>query len=253
MLDKFISTEFGCSVASNCVKQHLTNLPSTTQLVVMFGMGQKLNYVESAFELYKSARGGQWRRINAVAYTDGKIVVVHVEHFASQGKLLPEWLDATSERGRYGVMAREAVASALKGEKLFSSSGIAKAVSADAPLTTINNVKAAKSTVEPSTPEPEKFSEIFSRRFSFELKDGTELFPVRMKNQQTGEVAFRVSQGGAGGNTKKGGLEVQDEVEMMRYVLELGYSVRASSLDKNTKGLYKANGHSVTQVRMAKV
>lgn len=253
MLDKFISTEFGRSVASNCVKQHLTNLPSTTQLVVMFGMGQKLNYVESAFELYKSARGGQWRRINEVAYTDGKIVIVHVEHFASQGKYIPQWLDATSKRGRYGVMAKEAVALTLKGVGFNHVSGGGKATPVDAPRATLKKARVAEHVVVPTAPKLENVSDAFSRRFSFLLKNGTEVFPVRMKNQQTGEIAFRVSQGGAGGNTKKSGIEVQDEAEMMHYVLELGYSVRASSLSKNKASLYKANGRAVAEVRMSKV
>lgn len=248
MLDKFIATDFGRTVAENCVAQHLANLPCDTRLVVMFGMGQGLNYVDSAFELYKSARGGDWHRINEVAYTDGEVVVVHVEHFASQGRLVPQWLDESTERGRYGVLAREAVSIALEGEKLVSM----PAMSPDKPVVMTRALPAestrASLAARSPTVVPEHLSDLFSRRFSFVLKTGEELFPVRMKNRQTGLVAFRVSKGGTGGNTKESGIEVEDENEMVRYVLELGYGVRASTLDKKKSGLYKPDGRSVAQV-----
>lgn len=250
MLDKFVDTGFGRSVASNCVKQYLTNLPSTTKLVVMFGMGQKLNYVESAYDLYKSARGGQWRRINDVAYTDGKITVVHVEHFASQGRLIPQWLDTVTERGRYGVMAQEAVAYAMvEITRASAPTGSAQKPAVVLPVPTTKVKQAASKTVT-STAMPEHLSDYFSRRFSFILKSGEVLFPIRMKNRDTGRLAFRVSPGGARGNTKAAALEVEDEAEMQRYVLECGYSVRAATLNKATTGLYKADGRSVVEVRV---
>ncbi|MCA8947611.1 MAG: hypothetical protein KDB29_15350 [Planctomycetes bacterium] len=251
MLDNFVATDFGRSVASNCVIQHLANLPSTTKLVVMFGMGQKLNYVESAFDLYKSARGGQWRRINEVAYTDGKIVVVHVEHFKSLGRLVPDWLDPATERGHYGVMARETVAFALTGVKLMTTSKVT-ARKAAVPPAPPKKMKSAVPKAIASATSPEDISDVFSRRLSFVLKNGEEVFPVRVKNRQTGLIAFRVSKGGTRGNTKENGLEVEDEMEMVRYVLEMGYSVRASTLDKKTPSLYKPDGRSVAEIRIAR-
>lgn len=114
MLDKFVATSFGKEVSTNCTAQFLKNLPTNTKLVVMFGMGSKLNYVGESFELFKATRGGRWRMINDVAYTDGKVTVVHVEHFASRGALIPQWLgERVHERSRYGTMAAEAVALAI--------------------------------------------------------------------------------------------------------------------------------------------
>jgi hypothetical protein len=91
-------------------------------------------------------------------------------------------------------------------------------------------------------------SERISRRFSFVLKDGTELFPIRMKRRANGRVSFRVSPGGTGGNTLAAGQEV-DEETMVALVLGNGFSVRCTSLDGETKGLYKACGRSVREVR----
>lgn len=45
-----------------------------------------------------------------VADTDNKIVIVHTEHFASQGALLPNWLSGDKHsRGALGLQARDAV------------------------------------------------------------------------------------------------------------------------------------------------
>lgn len=115
MLDRFLATPFGKKVAHNCTGTFLTNLPPQTKLIVMFGLGTGLNYVKSSFELYRATRGGVWSWLNDVAYTDGKVTVVHVEHFASQGALIPQWMGVDGHaRGNYGRQAQDAVASVFK-------------------------------------------------------------------------------------------------------------------------------------------
>jgi hypothetical protein len=110
MLDKFIATPFGTSVANNCTKTFLRDLPEETRLVVMFGLGTDMNYVKSAYDLFRRVRPGDWRTINSVAYTDGKITVVHVEHFASQGALIPNWLgENVHARANLGRLSKAAV------------------------------------------------------------------------------------------------------------------------------------------------
>jgi hypothetical protein len=114
MLDKFTMTSFGKEVSRNCTERFLKDLPTRTRLIVMLGLGTKLNYVEASFNLFRHARGGQWRRINDVAYTDGEVVVVHVEHFKSQGNLIPRWLGQEAHpRSQYSELAARAVALAL--------------------------------------------------------------------------------------------------------------------------------------------
>jgi hypothetical protein len=115
MLDKFVATPFGNEVASNCTTQFLKNLPKQTKLVIMFGMGTKLRYVSESMALFKATRGGQWKWINDVSYTDGDVTVVHVEHFASQGALVPQWLGLKDhDRGLWGSMAADAVAQSVE-------------------------------------------------------------------------------------------------------------------------------------------
>jgi len=111
MLDGFLADPFGESVTANCGRRFLSRLPARTKLVVMLGLGSNLNYVESARRLIERVRPGLWSQINPVAYTDGTITVVHVEHFKSQGALLPQWLgERDHPRSRLGLMAKQAVA-----------------------------------------------------------------------------------------------------------------------------------------------
>ena len=114
MLDKFVATDFGKIVSENCSSRYLSNLPEETKLILMFGLGTKQNYVKESFKLFHKARPGKWQWINDIAYTDGKITVVHVEHFASQGALIPNWLGENNHiRSKLGSLAQAAVKQAL--------------------------------------------------------------------------------------------------------------------------------------------
>ena len=116
MLDKFVATPFGQEVAGNCAQAFLGTLPDSTKLVIMFGLGTKMNYVREARRLIALARPGAWRTVNEVAYTDGRVTFVHVEHFASQGALIPNWLgENRHDRSLLGAKARETVQIALAG------------------------------------------------------------------------------------------------------------------------------------------
>ncbi len=115
MLERFLESELGRTVTHNCCSKFLRDPPSSVRLIVMFGLGANLSYVDSALSAYKQARPGPWRKINKVAYTDERITVVHVEHFASQGALIPNWLGITNHvRSELGRQARDAVAGALR-------------------------------------------------------------------------------------------------------------------------------------------
>jgi hypothetical protein len=114
MIDQFMATPFGQKISTTCATRFLGELPPETKLVIMFGLGAGGSYVATARKAIEKARGGTWRTINDVAYTDGKITVVHVEHFASQGANIPNWLGQNQHpRSRLGIMARDAVEKAL--------------------------------------------------------------------------------------------------------------------------------------------
>lgn len=114
MIDEFMATDFGKRVSTMCATRFLANLTPTTKLILMFGLGAGGRYVVTARKAIESARPGRWRTVNEVAYTDGVITVVHVEHFASQGANIPNWLGQKAHpRSRLGLLARNAVSIAL--------------------------------------------------------------------------------------------------------------------------------------------
>ncbi|WP_310474549.1 hypothetical protein [Sandarakinorhabdus sp.] len=115
MLDKFVGSSFGAEVASRCAATFLGNLPQSTKIVLMLGMGAGGNYITAARKLFAGARPGKWATVNEVSYSDGGVTVVHVEHFKSQGALIPNWLSGDGHpRGKLGLAARAAVAEVLK-------------------------------------------------------------------------------------------------------------------------------------------
>ena len=138
MLDKFVATAFGQEIAKNCTEEFLQNLPHNTKLVVMFGLGSKLNYVHESFKLYQVARPGNWKWLNEIAYTDGEITIVHVEHFASQGALIPNWLGINEHpRSKFGKLAQEVVKTAINWAKPYE---ISSKTTSNIPLVTSNTV-----------------------------------------------------------------------------------------------------------------
>lgn len=97
-----------------CMRRYLSDLPARTKLVVALGMGSRGNYIAACRRAFESARPGRWHTINDVAYHDDHLTVVHTEHFASQGALVPNWLSGDAHpRGHLGLMAREAVSAAI--------------------------------------------------------------------------------------------------------------------------------------------
>ncbi len=98
-----------------------------------------------------------------------------------------------------------------------------------------------------------KMTDTTESRMSMRLKllheSGDHLYPVRMKNTQTGKVAFRVSEKG---NRLTDCIEVDCEQTMLDYVVKKGFSVRAKTLPntKQREGLYGINKRSITSYQL---
>lgn len=71
-----------------------------------------------------------------------------------------------------------------------------------------------------------------------------------MRNKETGKLAFRVSLGGTGGNTKEKGEELDCELKVKDLVLNHGYAVRVKTKDKKKQGLYKVGQRSIVRAVM---
>jgi hypothetical protein len=87
--------------------------------------------------------------------------------------------------------------------------------------------------------------ELFSKKFCFIHSDGRELYAVKMKNLDSGVLAFRVS---LNGNKKSDGLEV-DEDQMIQLVRYKNYSVRMTTLNRTVPAsLFRMTGKSIKKV-----
>ena len=82
----------------------------------------------------------------------------------------------------------------------------------------------------------------FMQTLCLEHTTGDLLYPCKIKNRQTGQSSFRLSKGG---NTLSDSIDVNDEEEVKHLVLEMGYAVRASTLNGSRAGLYKLNARSI--------
>lgn len=76
-------------------------------------------------------------------------------------------------------------------------------------------------------------SERLCRKLRMFHQEGDVLYPVRMKNNDTGRLAFRLSRSG---NTKADSIEVTDEQEMLYKVTRQGYKVRARTEKPKSRG-----------------
>jgi hypothetical protein len=88
----------------------------------------------------------------------------------------------------------------------------------------------------------------FSKRFSFTLHTGEEIYPIKMTSRQTGKLAFRVSPGGKGGNTLEMTEQV-DEEKMIRRVLAEGwgslcFAQRISTRSVQARAPFSVSGQS---------
>lgn len=92
-------------------------------------------------------------------------------------------------------------------------------------------------------------SERFGNSFGLIHNEGDILYPVRVRNRDSGAFAFRISPGGAGGNTKGIQVEEPDESVVLERVLRGGWAVRVSTLDRRRAGLYKVGQRSIREFK----
>lgn len=76
-------------------------------------------------------------------------------------------------------------------------------------------------------------SDLLCRKLQLKHVEGEVFYPVRMKDRETGEIAFSVSKGD---NTKQDSIPVTDEEEMILKVTTQGYKVRARTEAPPSRG-----------------
>jgi hypothetical protein len=88
--------------------------------------------------------------------------------------------------------------------------------------------------------------ERFCLRVRFTHEDGTPYHPVRVRDRDTGRLTFRVTSGGAQGNTKARTSFVEYESELVK-LLRAGSSVRCAPLHGGTQNIYSTKSRSIVR------
>lgn len=214
-------------VMERCIRRHLSVMPPSVRAVVLLGNGDR--YVEGVMSLMQRIFS-DFVRINAVAFYANGVRWVFAAHPARGNGHFDTWVSGASEvvQGRKRELAVEAL------------SGI-DIPKPPAPTPT------PQSSLPTSSKQPMNHEERFATSFYLLHVDGTHLYPVRIRNRDSGQACFRVSQGGAGGNTKTAGREVEDEATLLRLV-DSGYMVRAAPRNGGPANLYRVGQRAIREL-----
>lgn len=221
IMPKAARAPFIRQVMQSCVAQHLDPLPDSIETVVLLGTTDA--YLKGVKELMQS-RFRDYREVNEVAFTAQGRTWVFAAHPSPANGEFKHWLagDPSSASGRKQRLAVQAL-------------GRLPAPTTVPVLAPAVRIPAPSNPPAPTAnPAVSSTDDRFARTFHLVRSDGRKIVPVRMKNQDTGRIAFRVAKMG---NTKDGQREVMDEVELLRCCESGQYQVRAQPLDKSTPAL----------------
>lgn len=217
IMPKAASAPFTRHVMQSCVAQHLDPLPNSVETVVLLGSTDA--YLKGVKALMQS-QFGDYREVNDVAFTAQGRMWVFAAHPSPANGEFKHWLagDPSSASGRKQRSAVQALGMSLTPRNMPTPAS-------EGPVPVPSTAPA------PATSATSSTDDRFATAFHLVHNDGRRIVPVRMKNQDTGHVAFRVAKMG---NTKDGQREVADEAELLRYCESGQYQVRAQPLDKST-------------------
>lgn len=87
----------------------------------------------------------------------------------------------------------------------------------------------------------------FLTSITFVRNDGTRFHPYKMKDRDTGRLAFRVSRGSTGSNTKAQTIFVDTESELRNH-LRAGHRVRCRPISGGDANIYSTATPSIVRV-----
>lgn len=224
---KAIASEWTRLVMERCIRQHLSAMPSSVRVVVLLGNGDR--YVEGVTDLMRHIFS-DFVRVNPMAFHANGVRWVFAAHPAGGNGHFKTWVSGTPQDGQgrkraLAVAALDEIETSVPKKPAPSHQAL--------PHQTSSN--------------PMTQDERFAKSFYLLHVNGAHLYPVRMKNRDTGRSCFRVSKGGAGGNTKAAGREVEDEETLLRLVLG-GYAVRAAQLKGGSANLYRVGDRAIREI-----
>lgn len=232
IMPKAAKAAFPLQAMKTCIGRHLTPLPESVETVVMLGTTDA--YV-------KGVKGLMWEQfpdyqdVNDVAFRAQGRTWVFASHPSGANGTFGEWVagDGSTESGRKRLLALAALGKSSDASPSRASAPV-RAIPTDtqpfsAPL------RSRPTPPKPTSPPPRAavttpLDTRFAQTFHLVSNEGRKVVPVRMKNQDSGLVAFRLAKMG---NTKDGQREVTDEAELLRLCETGQYQVRAQPLDKS--------------------
>lgn len=233
IMPKAAKAPFPLQAMKTCIGRHLNPLPESVETVVLLGTTD--SYVKGVKDLMRELFP-DYQDLNDVAFRAQGRTWVFASHPSGANGTFGDWVagDPSTESGR---KRRQALA--VLGKSLAATSPTVSApirVSPKAPEPVVQPPAPNPALARPSSPsDPVPMSttpdDRFAQTFHLVRYDGRKIVPVRIKNQDTGAVAFRVSKMG---NTKGDHREVMDEAEVLRLCETGQYQVRAQPLDKSS-------------------
>lgn len=232
IMPKAAKATFPLQAMKTCIGRHLNPLPESVETVVMLGTTDA--YVKGVKGLMRE-QFPDFQEVNDVAFRAQGRTWVFASHPSGVNGTFGEWVagDGSTESGRKRLLALAALGKSYD----------ASPSPASAPARAIPTYTRPVSAPLPSRPMPPKPTSTppraavtppldtrFAQTFHLVSNEGRKVVPVRMKNQDSGLVAFRLAKMG---NTKDGQREVTDEAELLRLCETGQYQVRAQPLDKS--------------------
>ncbi len=230
IMPKAAKAPFPLQAMKTCIGRHLNPLPESVETVVMLGTADA--YLKGVKGLMRE-QFSDYQDINDVAFRAQGRTWVFASHPSGANGTFGEWVagDGSTESGRKRLLALAALGHSSNSLTTRASAPARLSATETQPVTIPPPV--CPTPPKPASPVSQAAAHLdarFAQTFHLVSNEGRKIVPVRMKNQDTGLVAFRLAKMG---NTKDGQREVTDEAELLRLCETGQYQVRAQPLDKS--------------------
>jgi hypothetical protein len=81
--------------------------------------------------------------------------------------------------------------------------------------------------------------------------DGTRLHPVAIKNRKTGRIAFNLAKPGTDSHHRTAALEVVQEDEVVRAIIDQRMKARCQAVNGDHKGQFGPDGRNIARIELA--
>ncbi len=232
IMPKAAKASFPLQAMKTCIGRHLGPLPESVETVVMLGTTDA--YVKGVKGLMRE-QFSDYQDVNDVAFRAQGRTWVFASHPSGANGTFGEWVagDGSTKSGRKRLLALTALGKPSDAVLSRAQAPAGVSVTDNRHVTTPLQSRPTppKPTLSASqAAAPTHLDARFAQTFHLVSNEGRKVVPVRMKNQDTGLVAFRLAKMG---NTKDGQREVSDEAELLRLCETGRYQVRAQPLDKS--------------------